>query len=511
MLKKQRGKFYIRLLVPSDLTNSIGVKELVRSAKTSYLREAKNKDYAIVGKINGFWNQVRIMKRTRVMTDAEIKQLVNDWLNKELEEYSDKLTSPLWLTSSRTAEELEFTLDELNIRKRNADAMLHSPLSKSILYRDLIEEVLDGKDLDGKSYGIFVRTLADAIKKQIDQQKKTAISFFEDDKVALEVEEVKDDSILFSVAIDIWLKTKKDLSPNTYRACKMQMGRVLEIIGNKPIDKITREELIDLKDNLINSKNFNISEYTAIKHLHKAKEVFNEAVNAGHLNRNLFPKIKEAPEKPDKEKRQPFSEEDLDKLFSSPTYADKKIKTKNPERYWIPLIMLHSGTRPDETCQLFKEDIILKDGIHCFQIDGVVGSTKPEQQKVKNESSKRIVPIHPRLIELGLLDYVKTVDHKQLWPNLKWGNHGFSTTYSAHISRYVREHVTGDKRIVLYSLKSNFVTGMNKVNSRDLTSAAIGHSSQHEMMEKHYHGRLLSQVLFEAIKKVHFPCTDKLL
>lgn len=78
-------------------------------------------------------------------------------------------------------------------------------------------------------------------------------------------------------------------------------------------------------------------------------------------------------------------------------------------RYWVPLICLYHGLRITEVLQLFKSDIILADPpmlrIEVAEDDDAQdGGVK---RTLKNNATKRVVPIHPKLIELGLLDYVK--------------------------------------------------------------------------------------------------------
>ena len=45
-----------------------------------------------------------------------------------------------------------------------------------------------------------------------------------------------------------------------------------------------------------------------------------------------------------------------------------------------------------------------------------------EDKSLKTQSSNRIVPLHPHLVEIGLIDYVEDVKNSgvvKLYPNLK--------------------------------------------------------------------------------------------
>ena len=130
------------------------------------------------------------------------------------------------------------------------------------------------------------------------------------------------------------------------------------------------------------------------------------------------------------EERQVFSDTDLVRLFNSKEYMQSTHK--HPSRHWVVLLGLFTGARQNELCQLYKSDIYEQDDIWVIDIN------EADVKKVKNLNSPRLVPIHKTLIQLGFLDYVKSVKSKQLFPELtpsakegharllsKW----FNTTY----------------------------------------------------------------------------------
>ncbi|GMV29162.1 MAG: hypothetical protein AMXMBFR59_12870 [Rhodanobacteraceae bacterium] len=69
---------------------------------------------------------------------------------------------------------------------------------------------------------------------------------------------------------------------------------------------------------------------------------------------------------------------------------------------WAALIGLYTGARVGEIAQLYLSDFIEEDGIPCIRI-----ATDSDGQSLKTEASRRLVPIHPALVELGLLERVK--------------------------------------------------------------------------------------------------------
>ncbi len=78
----------------------------------------------------------------------------------------------------------------------------------------------------------------------------------------------------------------------------------------------------------------------------------------------------------------------------------------------VPLIALYHGARQSEIAQLQLDDIIKKDGYYCFNI-----TDEGTEKSIKNKASRRTIPIHPTLIELGLVDFVKEIRKKKNKPN----------------------------------------------------------------------------------------------
>lgn len=125
-----------------------------------------------------------------------------------------------------------------------------------------------------------------------------------------------------------------------------------------------------------------------------------------------------------KEARLSFDRYDLTTLLDLD--ALKAQARKHPWRYWLPLLGRTTGARLEELCQLQVDDFIEQQGIPCIRIDD-----SREDQNLKNTSSRRVLPIHPALIDLGLLQHVESVratEADRLFPELEavrgsWATH----------------------------------------------------------------------------------------
>ena len=131
---------------------------------------------------------------------------------------------------------------------------------------------------------------------------------------------------------------------------------------------------------------------------------------------------------------EPFTKEELKKIFDPKTYP-RVINLKYSYRYWISLIALYSGMRLNEICQLYVDDIKIEKGVCYFYI-----SDEREDQHLKNPQSHRFVPIHPKLLDLGILEYsnkVKSRGENRLFYQL---NYSQKNHYIQAMSHWFRRY-----------------------------------------------------------------------
>ena len=159
-----------------------------------------------------------------------------------------------------------------------------------------------------------------------------------------------------------------------------------------------------------------ISAANANVNLANLSSFLNWAVNEELLDRNPMRGLRLPDNVGKRDKRHPFSAEQLRSIFNAPLYrgcqdGDRgyaKPGNHHPRnfRVWVTLLALHSGMRLGEITQLDVADIRSFEGIPCFVISeaSLVGCS---DKNLKTGASERIVPIHRSLIECGFLDYVE--------------------------------------------------------------------------------------------------------
>jgi integrase len=135
----------------------------------------------------------------------------------------------------------------------------------------------------------------------------------------------------------------------------------------------------------------------------------------------------------DKKPRIQFSNNELKLIFGSDDYKKGLWINKKPFRYWGPIIALYTGARRTEFCQLMLADIKKDSATNIYYFDILTDPTEDEglsheeKRRVKNQFSRRKVPIHKELLNLGFLNYVKQLKkngEKQLFPSFKSDTRG---------------------------------------------------------------------------------------
>jgi integrase len=208
--------------------------------------------------------------------------------------------------------------------------------------------------------------------------------------------------------------------------------------------------------------------------------------------------------KKEEEEREAYSKEDLLRLAQSPLAGFRKT---HPERYWIPLLGLYTGARLNELCQLYTEDIREEEGITCIDIN------EKEDKKTKTASSRRLVPVHPTLIDLGFKEYVdslRAAGEPRLWPALKKKRDGYGSDLGKWYQRFNRKFVTTEKLRVFHSMRHTLA---NELKQRGVDGNIIAEILGHSLgsMSLGRYGKAFGpKVLLDALRKVDFGIEEEL-
>ena len=392
---------------------------------------------------------------------------------------------------------------------------------------DLVSKILDG-EIDG------IEDKKDAFARRTHLQP--VIENYAPEPIEPYLAEIK----LIREVVDEFLDLRKGtIGEKMLDEYKVITDDFIEIIGNIPVSSLSKDSIrtyistqIKLPPN--RRKNPKYREMSIVevmklkgvkpqsrinvnKFLTRLTTFMNFGVSQGYIKENYILGMKiPIPKTEGRKKREPFSPEDLGKILSPKSYLDwtvdfgKTTKSRKPNVvkyqnsfYWAFLIGIFSGMRTNETAQLRIGDIIKKENVWMISID------ETEGKSVKTTSSIRKVPVHPTLISLGFIDYVKIIKSKgvdRVFPELTKQRDGYSTKISQHYNeKFLPSVGVWKKQVkVLYSTRHTFINRCyNKGVDRDIIKSIVGHEPDFTM-DVYGGSPFTPKQLYQGISKVSY-------
>jgi integrase len=353
--------------------------------------------------------------------------------------------------------------------------------------------------------------------------------------------------------------------PNEEGDVRYQFGRLIEFVGNVPITEVGSSQLQDFRAAAAKFPRTRqpdiiklpfpqiIAEYgvdpsdpddeddepdgyaplsptTVWKWCVNIKRIFQFAVESKPtpLLENPAAKLPKKPKAGQRRKIRGFTEQEIESLFGKPLFQgceqvwDRTGGTHGyrthagdilvkDARYWLPVVALWQGCRLEEIGFAAVEEIRSVEGIWCIDL-----RERPDN-RIKNDQSRRLLPIHPKLIQLGFIDYVDQQRAKgsdRLFPELphdlrkvalpKRSTRGFSKWWGL----WMGANGFPDRDINFHSFRHTFKTVCAPLmpepihdfltghkHARGATSASVGRGYIHPDVRQAY----------EAICKVDYP------
>jgi len=392
---------------------------------------------------------------------------------------------------------------------------------------DLVSKILDG-EIDG------IEDKKDAFARRTHLQP--VIENYAPEPIEPYLVEIK----LIREVVDEFLDLRKGtIGEKMLDEYKVITDEFIEIVGNIPVSTLSKDSIrtyisTQIKLPPSRRKNPKYREMSIVevmklkgvkpqsrinvnKFLTRLTTFMNFGVSQGYIKENYILGMKiPIPKTEGRKKREPFSPEDLVKILSPKTYLDytidfgKTTKSRKPNVvkyqnsfYWAFLIGIFSGMRTNETAQLRIEDIIKKENVWMISID------ETEGKSVKTTSSIRKVPVHPTLISLGFIDYVKIIKSKgvdRVFPELTKQRDGYSTKISQHYNeKFLPSVGVWKKQVkVLYSTRHTFINRCyNKGVDRDIIKSIVGHEPDFTM-DVYGGNPFTPKQLYQGISKVSY-------
>ncbi len=238
------------------------------------------------------------------------------------------------------------------------------------------------------------------------------------------------------------------------------------------------------------------------------KTIFQWAVKEQWITANPLSGLLVEDDVAEADKRDPFTTAQLNEIFSR---APWKPRDENPRgkplHFWGPLIALFHGMRRGEIAQLDTDSITEVAGHPVILVRAGTG------KRLKTANARRMLPIHPELIKMGFLAYVRRqrdAGEPKLFtgeePNSRgqWGD-GFSDWFT----RLIQKQSFEGKKLGMHSFRHNW---QDAAREAGLHGTAIGQElagrSKGGDSSNNYGSGFSTAALAEASSRITYPNLD---
>ena len=437
-LLRRGNRYYFRVRIPADLRHIFGrTREYKVSLKTSdpaearlraieeALRAERDFDRSRRGALNliprsTVWRQdpdrvqVAVALRGRTLTelfsfdDAFIDGFCCSYLRSGLDEDADRRTNPniggsLYVEFSK--DQRQGDLEELRSMLGNGEL---APLRPRLEY--FLSEM--GYKLVGEPEGygkLLVRFTETLIREHEVLDARAKGRAFDTETIAplarclVRPGAHQRVDLRMADLLDHWKigKKRRDKTIAEYTSIAHEFS---VFFGEKrkvaQVTSLTKSDAVAFRDSLFES---GLHYKTVRKKIGALNTVFRKARNDAKIETNPFDGVTVAGAETDDKPREIFTLDDLRQIFSSRIYTKGYRPTGcgGDAVLWVPLIGLFTGMRIEEICQLRVADLERSEEFgYYIRIDDDDGKW------LKNVWSRRIIPVHPELIRLGLVDFI---------------------------------------------------------------------------------------------------------
>ena len=324
----------------------------------------------------------------------------------------------------------------------------------------------------------------------------------------------KHQSTSISVGIDKFISEKYKLTSKSEMMMRTHIEMLIEEFGDISLGKLDRGMCVKFKDDIRKLprnrskiqqyRNLDFHEQVSLN-VDEKDRISTTTVNNilgyvssfmkwsrinGFVEVNFFEGMKLKKQIRQRDERDRFTEKEIKKIFQKHNYIEfTEVENHKYSNYWSPLISVFSGLRLNEICSLYLDNIIQdkvngRKKIWCFNI--LEEPDRPDKH-LKTLSSKRVVPIHDTLIDLGFLEFVELLkkrhtNRQRLFQELKYGE----GSYIRNVSYFFNK-----KYLPLLGLKTD------KKNFHSIRHTVVDHLKQRLVdisfineLVGHHHGNI---------------------
>ncbi len=536
-LQKRKHRFFLRASVPRDIRSVVGRTEVVRSLKTSDYREALRRLPLASAEVDAQFAEARRRVRTKAaisLSEHDSRQMVLRWfwreerLLAEKEFGSDRFQ---WLRREEaTKENLEVLGDLLEpedpgtlacVQKVVGDILRHNNLQLEtgnpvwwglcdLVNRALVEQARRVVDRQSGDHGtthdpIFRGVESDAaepvpLARAVPSLEELVGMYLADPTRNAGAKADGDYQVVLRFLSE-FIDPGAPVSQVTRDHCRQVVG----LLKRFPANANKRQALRGLRPLQASAEAERLgippmSPTTANSYLSKMSALFRWAAREGLIDRNTAEGLLLPETTHRRDARRPFSVVQMNKILLSNIFLEPRSGWNH--RQWVFLLGLYGGLRLNEACTLRCEDVEEKDGVPVVLI-------RPDEEgvkRLKTRAATRMVPLHPTLVELGFLDYVRRQresGNEVLFPDLRADRRGYySDSYQRWFARHLKKIGAAAPRTSFHSTRHCFRDGLREAGAPREVVTAVGGWAGGGGTEEIYGGGLRPRTMHKWISQI---------
>lgn len=443
LVRHHNGRFYHRRRIPEDLIQDDGKKEHIKSLKTSEYRTALQRFHIAESKLQSDWHKLR-QRKADFFAARQVQAItvLNALTDDDIGRISQHVEAAALAGDEQRREDGTYDIAEiLDYQSAYGDAL--PAIKAAVAIGDIsslgpmLQEFLFLHRYDNQLGDADFRRLAIAFGRAVIRTNEKLLRRFDGEEILTpRLAQPREQHMLSVVVQDFIDKYPAEKHAAMYKKVCAVLPMFLAVVGDKPIHTLRQTDLnrfFEIVNQLpprwkdvARQRNLTIVQVAELELGEMAPGTFE-----GTYKAVMTPFIKTAKtnwqdkgfpttlttemiaytgDREDGAGRQrAFKLEELKRLFTGAemqTFAKDKAER---HKFWLPHLGLFTGARVNELCQINPMVDIQQDassGVWYLDITEQSEAADQVVKRVKTRSSRRKVPIHSHLIEIGFLAYV---------------------------------------------------------------------------------------------------------
>ena len=392
------GVYWLRLRVPRDLRSAVGRGELRRSLRTKDPAEAKRLFPAALQAIQREWQRLR--RAPEPLSPQQVSALAGQLYRETVEELGGQaFDAPVWSTIGSLNERLSAASPERlegwfgpDADRLLSEAGLHAePANRRRLLEALLSAHAQAAEVClRRAEGDFTPDpRADRFPSKLAPQAAPAAA----------------SSVTLTGLLDLWKREHSAAggSASTAKDWERIIGAFIKHLGgDRDAAAVSPKDVSGFADHLRHERKLSAKTING-RYLAAIGSIYRLGIRKHLLDKNPAERVEVSADKPRQVRSKGFTEGEAKAVLSA------ALRSADPALRWLPLIAAYTGARIGELVQLRRDD---------FGEEGKIAFVRisPEGGSVKT-GIYRDVPLHPYLLDLGLLAFVKGRKPGRLFPS----------------------------------------------------------------------------------------------